>query len=115
MGQISDLVNEAYEIAKDHGFWDFPYTERNIRNPLAIPTKLSLIIGECIEALELHHKQDKLAAQGIEWRDKFTEEMADIFIRWSDLAGFMAIPIEQAILDKMEVNRGRPHKHGNNY
>lgn len=125
---ITDLVIESYEIAKDHGFWDYPYQqdatlgESPIEvmepNPLAIPTKLWLAAGELVEAGNIHHKFDMTDDTK---RDEFIEEIADVFIRLFDLCGYVLDPglqfhrLGEIIMAKMEKNRGRPHKHGKNY
>jgi NTP pyrophosphatase (non-canonical NTP hydrolase) len=126
---ITELVNTSYEISREHGFWDEPYAmpipddspdgEHRYDNPLSIPTKLWLAAGELVEAGNLHHKCDLNVDVN---REKFIEEVADVFIRLFDLCGYMAdhynsptFELEEAIYDKIEINRKRPHKHGKNY
>jgi NTP pyrophosphatase (non-canonical NTP hydrolase) len=94
---ISRLVFESHENSRNHGFWEGDGEQQNI------PTKLMLIVSEVSEALEAFRKGDM---------EEFGEELADTFIRLGDLCGWLDIPIERAILDKMEKNRERPYKHG---
>ena len=111
---IEDLVIEAHENAVEHGFYDdikkvnaiMPFCDvmvsvnRDFR--LAQLAKIAGEIGEAVEALQKDRPDD------------FREEIADIFIRTLDLAGdaFGPVDFAQAVLAKMEKNKGRPYKHG---
>lgn len=65
--------------------------------------KLMLVVTECAEAAEdVRHER---------W-DHFPEELADIVIRCFNIAGALNIDLEKAIETKMEVNHGRPYRHG---
>lgn len=124
MKSVTELVEISYDIAKDHGFWDDPYNIGNevdgdCPNPLSIPTKLWLAAGELVEAGNLHHKADLNVAVN---REKFIEEIADVFIRLFDLCGYISdnlgsptSELEEQIYAKIDKNRQRPHKHGKNY
>jgi len=68
-----------------------------------VPEKLMLTVTELAEAMEAYRHDDK---------QNFTEEVADTFIRLCDICGSLGIDIEGAIKDKMEINKGRPFKHG---
>lgn len=39
-------------------------------------------------------------------------ELADALIRIFDLCGFYGIPLEEALLVKMQYNKTRPYRHG---
>lgn len=91
---ITELVQEAYEIAKSKGWHD---------EPRETGTALALIHSEVSEALEADRKGDV---------GNFREELADICIRVFDLCGEMKIDLEYEIRLKMEINRQRTHKHG---
>lgn len=131
MKSVTELVEISYDIAKDHGFWEYPYDLGNPEpksgfedsysapNPLSIPTKLWLAAGELVEAGNLHHKADLNVAVN---REKFIEEIADVFIRLFDLCGYISdnlgsptSELEEQIYAKIDKNRQRPHKHGKNY
>lgn len=108
---LDALCVQSFDIANNHGFWADPYPG----NELAIPAKLALCIGELVEALECHHKADKITAAGEDWQAKFAEELGDAVIRIADLAGRMGINLGEVVVRKAEVNRKRAYKHGNGY
>ncbi|MFP3470814.1 MazG nucleotide pyrophosphohydrolase domain-containing protein, partial [Micrococcus sp. SIMBA_144] len=92
--KINQLCTEAFEIARSKGWHD---QERETG------TLLALIHSEVSEALEADRKGDQ---------ENFKEELADVCIRIFDLCGSRGIDLEQAILNKMEKNKGRSYKHG---
>jgi NTP pyrophosphatase (non-canonical NTP hydrolase) len=96
---INDLIYNAFQTAKKHGFWD----DLDVDNSTVLLSKLMLIATEVAEAAE---------AVRINSMSKLSEELADIVIRVLDLAGALGINLEQAVLHKMEVNTTRPQKHG---
>lgn len=94
------LAREILEIAESKG-WHIP---THFDETDAVARKLALIHSEVSEALEaLRH--DDLA--------NFAEELADTVIRILHLAAGLDINLGRALLDKVEVNRTRTHKHGN--
>lgn len=101
---INALAEKIHNMAKSKGFWTDTEEAPHLS---AIPTKLALIHSEVSEALEVHRKGGK--------RSKFTEELADIIIRTLDLAQAIDLDIGTAIIEKMEANESRPHKHGRRY
>lgn len=92
------LQYDTFKVATDHGFHE------KDENPLYVPTALALIGSEVSEALEAHRKGEN---------DKLPSELADIVIRTMDLAESLGIQLSRAIIDKHEINKNRPHKHGN--
>jgi NTP pyrophosphatase (non-canonical NTP hydrolase) len=109
---ISDLVKEAHESAKAHGWWDEPKTFGEM---------IALIHSEASEALEeFRNGHDPKETYGVSFRmitlvDKpegIPSELADIIIRVADMCGYYGIDLEKAVKDKMHYNKSRPYKHG---
>jgi len=101
---LNTLRDAIYQDAVEHGLWE---GENNVQG---WPVECAAVI-EC-EAGELYD-----AAQ--EWEDRlfggyehFTEELADVVIACFSVAGKLDIDIDAAIRRKMEINKGRPWKHG---
>nr|WP_253197602.1 MazG-like family protein [Clostridium algidicarnis] len=117
------MVENAYENAKRHGFWEDWFrikqlekiamevnkempdllTEHKEDVNNALGNRLMLITGEVAEAHEALRRKDY---------ENFKEELADIVIRTCDLAGGLDIDLEAEILKKMEKNKDRAYKHG---
>ncbi|KOR24164.1 MazG nucleotide pyrophosphohydrolase domain-containing protein [Clostridium sp. L74] len=117
---IKDLVKDAYDNAKNHGFWEDWERIKQLENMAiniskdgekqvkidkcnAIGNRLMLITDEVSEAHEALRKRDY---------ENFKEELADIVIRVADLAGGLDIDLEKEIKNKMDKNKNRPYKHG---
>ena len=94
---IKQLCEESHEIAKEHGWWN---TDRSVQEAIL------MIITELTEAVQKDRSND--------WNG-FLEEIADTYIRLSDLVGYLDVDIEPIIKAKMEINKGRPYKHEKNY
>ncbi|WP_434302593.1 MazG nucleotide pyrophosphohydrolase domain-containing protein [Clostridium botulinum] len=118
--EIKELVKDAHDNAKNHGFWEDWERIEQLENMAiniskdgekqvkidkcnAIATRLMLIVSEVSEALEGIRKDD---------RENFKEELADIVIRVADLAGGLDIDLDEEIKKKMKKNRNRTYKHG---
>jgi NTP pyrophosphatase (non-canonical NTP hydrolase) len=109
---ITELVQECYEISRDHGFWEHEtlpapglwnrLRRKRVENPSIIPEKLMLAVSELAEAMESERDGDTNTA----------EEIADTIIRLFDVAGKRGYDLENIILTKMAKNRERPYKHG---
>lgn len=91
---INQLCDEAYATAKSKGWHD---------EKRETGTLLALVHSEVSEALEADRKGDQ---------ENFEEELADVLIRIFDLCGSLGIDLEDALETKMELNKGRSHKHG---
>lgn len=92
--KIKEWQEDIREWAKSQGFnW-----ERE-----EIDTMLLRIHSEITEASEAIRDDDF---------EELRIELADVFIRLADTAEVMGIDLEEAVEDKMEINRERPHLHG---
>lgn len=98
-----------------------------------VPEKLMLIVTELSEAMEAYRKlsdedlcvlanRRMTRMSGIRGGSlsdaseaaifNFEEELADAAIRLLDLTASLDIDIEEAISEKMQINEGRPLRHG---
>jgi len=91
---LRTLQAECHAIATSSGWWE---------SPRELGTLLALVHSEVSEALEAARKDD---------REELAEELADVVIRVLDLAEHEGIDLADAVLAKMEKNRGRSHRHG---
>jgi len=109
MNNLEVYANEIHKITVDKGFWDnfrpvdpFPY----------YAYKLAMIHSEVTEVMEAIRK-DK-------GDDEVVEELADIIIRVLDFyiglkeKGEIAddFDLDEILMDKIEINRNRPQRHG---
>lgn len=92
---IRELQKEAYETAKRNGY----------EVDCEVLEQLKGISGEVIEATASYTHGYK--------SDFLESELADIIIRTMTLAEHLDIDLEQAILDKMKLNKERVDR-GNN-
>ena len=123
---LRDLISEAASIAKDKG-WD---ENQDTIYASDIAATLMLIVSEAAEALEVirdghepwevwHSLPDNRPPGVIfspeEWVKKpegYGVELADICIRIFHETSRRGIDLPKLIVEKMEFNRTRPHRHG---
>lgn len=114
---INDLAEDISDLNEQKGFWD----AEAFGDIALVPTKLALISSEVTEALDVHRKEYDDDVESLTTlmtpmqEDDFTEEMADVIIRVLDVCGYYDLDIGTAIIDKIEKNRFRPHKHSKRY
>ena len=99
---LNAMAKEIRKINEDNGWRPFQMDEWNTED-YKVPAILMLINSELAEALEAFRKGD--------WGN-FLEELADVQIRLLDLAGGCGVDFDEAVLAKMDKNRGRGHRHG---
>ena len=97
---LNTLRDAIYEDAVAHGLWDLDYS----------PT-------DCAELI--HDEASKLYSAAMDWEyhvcndnSAFCDELADVIIASLSVAGKLGIDIDEAVRRKMEINKGRPWKHG---
>lgn len=116
---IAEMQRDAHKNSVAHGWWEEQATA--VGGGLdprlvdaAIPEKLCLIHSEVSEALE-EYRNDRppYYIDGATRKPEgLAAELADVIIRIGDLAGALGVDLEQAVVEKMAYNAGRPHRHG---
>ena len=117
---LNTLRDAIYEDAVAHGLWEKTentvqsiieyYQELERDNLLCVPydqdkvmrVQAAKIIGEEQAELEFSSEDEKV----------YAEELADVIIASLSVAGKLGIDIDAAVRRKMEINKGRPWKHG---
>jgi len=125
-GKLNQFCIDTNKSIRKKGFWDdmddalcsiqntkgFLCSDvLNATKDAFIAQKVALIMSESSEALEAMRKDN----YGIEKKDTFEDELADVFIRLSDLCGELNIDIEKQIVWKMSFNKIREEKHGKKF
>lgn len=125
---LGDLVDEAYRIATDKGWWD-PYlplsgfvpgvgrrpdrTRAPNVPPDGLAAKLMLVVTEVAEAVECVRDGDVYTRLDDAGKPcGLPSELADIVIRAADLCGALGIDLDAAVRTKLAYNRTRTHRHG---
>lgn len=83
--------------------FDTPTSLDTREDRILMNEKLMLVVTEAAEACEALRELDF---------DNMELELADIIIRVLNLSGTLGIDIDKRVAEKMEINRGRPIKHG---
>ena len=112
---LNTLRDAIYEDAVAHGLWE----------------GTDCIVKECIDAAiqegEPADQEEMMRGLAMEFirrevneleeasvnAEAYTDELADVIIASLSVAGKLGIDIDAAVRRKMEINKGRPWKHGN--
>ena len=97
---LNTLRDAIYEDAVAHGLW-----ERDNG-----PTDCAELIRD--EASELDSAAMDWECDDYNDDSEFCEELSDVIIASMSVAGYLGIDIDAAVKRKMEINKGRPWKHG---
>lgn len=97
---LNTLRDVIYEDAVAHGLWDRDFG----------PTDCAELIRD--EASELDSAAMDWECDDYNDDSEFCEELADVVIAAMSVAGYLGIDIDAAVKRKMEINKGRPWKHG---
>lgn len=109
---IAEMQDRAWDTCEAKGFHkkdaDVPHKE------YVVATKLMLGVSEFAESLEeiregkplLYYRESDGKPEGV------AAELADVVIRCGDLATILGINLQQAIIEKLFYNEGRPEMHG---
>lgn len=109
---INELVSKAYRNALEKGWHSESEGVRGFGELIA------LCHSELSEALEEYRNGNEITYTYYTQRDNWEKpegipsELADVVIRIADMCGHYNINLEKAIIDKMEYNKTRPHRHG---
>ena len=98
---LNALRDEIYEDAVAHGLWE---DEDGIDWYQESHSMIECEVDELYNAIE-----DRVNGHG---DGHFAEELAGVIIMSLSVAGKLGIDIDAAVKRKMEINKGRPWKHG---
>ena len=111
---LNTLRDSIFEDAVAHGLWE----------------GTDCIVKECIDAAiqegEPADQEEMMRGLAMEFirrevneldeasvnAEAYTDELADVIIASLSVAGKLGIDIDEAVRRKMEINKGRPWKHG---
>ncbi|MDD3467881.1 MAG: hypothetical protein PHE67_12095 [Campylobacterales bacterium] len=123
MEGLNSFCTSVNTVVREKGFWDGMHKTCEFLKDMGTPDmakaaedafiaqKIMLISSELGEAIEAMRHQN----YGLEIKDTFEDEIADVFIRLSDLCGELGIDIEKQIAWKMSFNKSREQKHGKEF
>lgn len=135
------LMERCYNTAKEHGFWDPRWTcldcgSTNVEEIEGVCSKSKY--GKCMdcgcvtdghrlfgvtkrypaESIALMHSELSEALEAYrenEGKERYAEELADLLIRVFDFAFSENLDLGNAVLEKMEINKQRSHKHNKEF
>lgn len=109
VGHYNSVKEIAHKTSKAKGFYD----EEKHSTPA---TKIALMHEELSELLRLHRKDEATKPdEDVQGYTKEEVELADLFIRAFDYAGWRGLNIGGAIFKKMQFNLDRTYKHNKEF
>lgn len=115
------IQDDIHETAKNKGWWDDHERmthidwvgkdfDKDFPDLMFKMARIMLVVSELSEAVE--HLRKSESDDMLPQFDGFTLELADVLIRIFDMCGRFKLPIAEALLAKMEYNKGRSYLHG---
>lgn len=108
---VAELIKRSHETAVEKGWWDDDVPEVD----KSLAAKLLLIVSEVCEAFEEYRSnrgKAEIYYKGDGKPEGIPVELADAVIRIVDLAEREGMPLIRALVEKMDYNKKRPHRHG---
>lgn len=104
---LNTLRDAIYEDAVAHGLWK--KTDDPIGCSFLVSEEATELVnaGNEVQLARWRFSVDETEA----WRN-YVDELADVIIASLSVAGKLRIDIDAAVRRKMEINKGRPWKHG---
>ena len=111
---LNTLRDAIYEDALAHGLWESTdYTVKECieaaRREGDPADQEEMMRGWAMEVIRREVNELEEASVNAE---AYTDELADVIIASLSVAGKLGIDIDAAVRSKMEINKGRPWKHG---
>ena len=112
---LNTLRDAIYEDAVAHGLWErTDYTVQLVLQSIRRDDRTTAYRDKIMRELAMRVirlEVDELEGS-VEYEENYAEELADVIIASLSVAGKLGIDIDAAVRRKMEINKGRPWKHG---
>jgi len=113
---FASVQREAHRVNVENGWWEDPRKLIESRffggQSTVVLACLALVTSEVAEAMEAVRKHDPETWDDAKTKDTLVRELAGCVVRCMDLAGELDLPLSTAIVEEIEANRARGHKHG---
>ena len=104
MTYLDEMADHLHQVATEKGFWPEEIDD------IFVTKQLMMVVSEAVEVMEAIRK-DK-------GQQQVADEMADIVIRTLDLYaglrenGYVNTSLDEALNNKVSINKTRPERHG---